>query len=552
MLKQAYDIVIIGSGFGGSVMACRLAQAKRAAGKNPSLCVLERGKRYHRGEFPRDLAKTKDWYWRGDGQDGWSGLLDFRSFDGVDLLCAAGVGGTSLIYLDVQLDAFATTFQNPRWPKSVDWTNVMPGYYQRIFEMLHPTPIPDPPLKVVAMKAGADSIGAVDRFKLVPLAVYWGRNGSQAGVLDNDPYERGGPPQVACQNCGECYIGCNTHSKNTMDLTYLWLAERAGAEVYSQHHVSWIEPNPSHHPVCPNGYTIHYEDLRWGFSGVVFCNKLIVSAGVAGSNQLLLRAKHGFRSGRQKVPATLPELSPKLGQGFSGNGDFGGFTFKADRTIDMMDGPTITAKIDFRDKFDGHGFIIEDGGIPDLLRANFRLLPGGQASARRLFRLLKDFVRGVGGRSLAEGIFRRLDYDSFSNALLYLAMGIDQADGETSIDEAGNLRIKWPYENSLPYFREVEKTLRELSQSAGLHGEWFANPTWSTGKQLLTVHPLGGCAMGDDISRGVVDPQGNVFNYPNLYVVDGSIVPSALGPNPSKTIGALAERISEHMIQKGL
>ena len=552
MLKQAYDTLIIGSGFGGSVMACRLAQAKKQAGKDVSICVLERGKRYHRGEFPRNLARTKDWYWRLEGEMGWAGLLDFRPFDGISVLCGAGVGGTSLIYLDVQLDAFPTTFLNPRWPKSVDWPSVMPEYYKRIFEMLHPTPIPDPPLKVLALKAGADSIGAGGRFNLVPLAIYWGHNGSQLGVLDNDPYHRGGPPQMACQNCGECYIGCNTHSKNTMDLTYLWLAERAGAEVHSQHHVSWIERNRANHPVCPNGYTIHYDDVRWGFSGAVFANKLIISAGVVGSNQLLLRAQRGFCKGREKIPATLPDLSPMLGKYFSGNGDFGGFTFKADRTIDLMDGPTITGKIDFRDKFDGHGFIIEEGGIPDLLRANFRLLPGGQASGRRLFRFLKDLVRGVGGRNLAEAIFTRLDYDNVRNALFYLAMGIDAADGDMGIDEEGNLQIHWPYENSLPYFREVEKTLRELSQSAGLHGEWFVNPTWSAGKQLLTVHPLGGCPMGDDVSKGVVDPQGNVFNYPNLYVVDGSIVPSALGPNPSKTIGALAERVAEHIIRDGL
>jgi cholesterol oxidase len=543
MLKQAYDTVIVGSGFGGSVMACRLAQAKRAAGKDVSICVLERGKRYHRGEFPRDLARPKDWYWQNAGKGGWKGLLDFRSFDGIAVLCGSGVGGTSLVYLDVQLNAFPTTFLHPHWPNSVDWAREMPAYYQKIFEMLHPTPIPHPPLKTLAMKAGADKIGDGDRFRLVPLAVYWGHNGSQEGVLDDDPYQRGGPPQMACQNCGECFIGCNTHSKNTMDLTYLWLAERAGVEVHSQHRVALIERNP-------DGYTVHYHDLRWNFSGTVCAKSLILSAGSLGSTELLLRCKHGYVDGRKRVPATLPELSPMLGKYFSGNGDFGAVGFKTDRLTEPMDGPTITAVIDYSDKFAGRGFVVEDGGIPDFLRGSMRLLPGGLPVGRRLLRFLKDLFRGIGGRGLAEAIFNRLDFDAVRDVLPYLAMGVDAANGEMSVDEEGNLQIHWPYEGSLPFFREIEKTLRELTET-GLNGSLFLNPTWSANKQLITVHPLGGCPMGDDITTGVVNPQGAVFNYPGLYVVDGSIVPSALGPNPSKTIGALAERIAEHMVRSG-
>jgi cholesterol oxidase len=557
MLKPAYDVVIIGSGFGGSVLACRLAEAQQAAVKagkmkDVSVCVLERGKRYHRGEFPRDLTRVKDWYWREGGRDGWRGLLEFRSFDGISILCGSGVGGTSLVYLDVQLDAFPTTFRNPRWPKSVDWTREMPTYYQKIFDMLHPSPIPEPPLKTLALKAGADGIGAGDRFKLVPLAVYWGQHGSEKGVLDVDPYHRGGPPQVACQNCGECFIGCNTHSKNTMDLTYLWQAERAGAEVFSQHGVSRIEPNPRNHSVCPSGYTVHYRDLRWNFPGAVCAKKVIVSAGTMGSSELLLRNKYGYREGRKKIAATLPDLSPMLGKHFSGNGDFGGLAFKVDHLTEPMEGPTITAAIDCSDKFEGHGFILEDGGIPDFLRANLRLAPGGLASGRRLWRFLKDLFRGVGDRGLAEAVFNQLDFDSVRDVLPYLAMGIDAANGEMSVDDEGSLRIRWPYRESLPFFREIEKTLREVTQSSGLKGNLFLNPTWSVNKQLITVHPLGGCPMGDDINTGVVNPQGGVFNYPNLYVVDGSIVPSAIGPNPSKTIGALAERAADHMIQGGV
>jgi len=538
-------------------MACRLAEAQTAevkAGrrKNVSICVLERGKRYHRGEFPRDLAQTKDWFWRNGGRNGWRGLFDFRSFEGISVLCGSGVGGTSLVYANVQLDAFPTTLRNPRWPESVDWTRELPGYYRKVAEMLWPTPVPEPPLKTLALKAAADGIGVGERFSLIPLAVYWGQNGSQPGVLSEDPYGRGGPPQFACQNCGECVIGCNTHSKNTLDLTYLWQAERAGAEVYSQHRVSSIEPNPKGHTICPDGYTLHYDDLRWDLAGTVCAKRVFVAAGTLGSTELLLRSKHGYRHGRARMPATLPDLSPVLGRHFSGNGDFGALAFKTDRLTEPMRGPTITAKIDFHDRFEGNGFIVEEGGIPDFLRANLQLVPGGLASGRRLWRFLKDLFRGVSDWGLAEAVFNRLDFDSVRSVLPYLAMGIDAGDGEMSIDEEGNLQIRWPYEPSLPFFREIEKALHEISASPELKGSLFLNPTWSTDKQLISVHPLGGCPMGDAISQGVVDPAGAVFNYPGLYVVDGSIVPCAIGPNPSKTIAALAERAADQMIQRGV
>lgn len=546
MLKAAYDVVIIGSGFGGSISACRLSQAQQAAGRPVSVCVLERGKRYHRGEFPRDLAKVKDWWWRNEGRDGWKGLIEFRNFDGISVMVGSGVGGTTLIYLDVQIDAHDSVFLGPHWPRSVDWPAEMPRYYRKIHEMLHPTPMPQPVLKTWALKAGAEGAGVGDHFFLPDIAIYWGRNGSQPGVLDPDPYGRGGPPQIACQNCGECFIGCNTHSKNTMDLTYLWLAERAGAEVFSQHQVSKIEPQPD------GTYVIHYDDLRGNVSGQVRARTVIVSAGVMGSTELLLRSKFGYRRGKAKVAPTLPALSDRLGQYFSGNGDFGGIAFKTKRVTESMVGPTITGAVDCRDKLGGRGFVIEDGGIPDFLRGNLRELPGGMTEGRTVIGYLRDLFRTAGSRSAAATIFNFLDFDAVRDMLLYLVMGIDEADGVMSIDEAGSLQIHWPYEPSLRYFREIEKTLREMTASTELDGSLMLNPTWTTDKHLISLHPLGGCPMSDDVTKGVVNPQGAVFNYPGLYVLDGSIIPSSLGPNPSKTIGAVTERAMEHIVRENL
>lgn len=565
-MENAYETVIIGSGFGGSITAYRLAEAQRKAGQPVSICVLERGKRYHRGEFPRALKRPKEWWWRDGGKNGWRGLLDFRSFNHISVLQASGVGGTSLIYANVQIDACEKSFSfvgpegKMRWPSEIRNINVLRKYYQRVEEMLRPSPIPDPPLKTLALRAGAAGAGARDRFALVDLAIYWGKNGGEKGVLREDPFEREkfngykGPPQIGCAYCGECIIGCNTHSKNTIDLNYLWLAEKMGVEVYSQHKVLRIEPAPKNYSPDPEGYIVHYQDLRWNFSGTVKAKRLIVAAGSLGSTELLLRCKEGYKDGQRQVDPTLRKLSDMLGHYFSGNGDIQAVGFETNRIVNPMEGPTITAKIDYGDKLEGRGFLVEEGGFPDVLRASLKRLPGGIATGRRLLGLFRRFARRIANAELIEGIFNRLDFDAVRDALPYLVMGIDAADGKMSIDEEGHLKIDWNNTNSLKFFREVEKTLREVTESRdpGLDGNLMMDPAWQFGKTHMTPHPLGGCPMGDKISLGVVDHCGEVFNYKNLYVVDGAIVPSAIGPNPSKTIGALAERIAEKMIAKGI
>jgi cholesterol oxidase len=554
-MKFTYDWVIAGSGFGGAIPALRIAEAQRQAGKPVSVCVLERGKRYNMNEFPRDVGKPKEWWWRHEGRRGWKGLVEYRGSEDIAVVCGAGVGGTSLIYLDVQIDIFKSAFDlreggsGPhRWPQSVDWWNeLQTRYYPRLVNMLRPTPIPEPTLKTKALSAAADAIGASDRFRLLDLAIYWGQNGSERGVLNSDPYGRGGPPQFSCSYCGECFIGCNTHSKNTLDLNYLYLAQKLGTEVYSQHKVTSIRPDGQ-------GYTIDFEDLRWGHKGTVSASKVIVAAGCAGTTELLLRCKHGYKDGKRRIDPSLPRISDKLGSYFSGNGDFGAVGFETNRVINPMDGPTITATVKYPELLNDHGFIIEDGGFPDILRANLRRIPGGLASGRRWLRLIKNLVGKAAGQQLAEGVFQQLDFEAVNDAIPYLCMGHDAANGEMSLDENGCLKIRWPDEPSMPLWRSIEARLREITETPApaLDGNLMLNPAWSAQKQLATVHPLGGCPLGEDDSLGVVSTDGEVFHYPNLFVTDASIVPTAVGPNPSKTIGALAERISQRIIDRGL
>ncbi|MFZ0935208.1 MAG: GMC family oxidoreductase [Bryobacteraceae bacterium] len=558
-MKPAYDFVIIGSGFGGSVSAYRLTAEQRRLGRPASVCVMERGKRYLRGQFPRDVGRPKDFLFRDEGRDGWHGIFDWRSGDNISVLCGNGVGGGSLVYLDVQVDAFASTFDivgpegRKRWPSSVNWHAEMPGYYARMEAMLRPSPIPDPALKTIALREAAHGAGMPERFKLVDLAVFWGRHGGERGVVFHDPYERDGPPQGACQMCGECFLGCNTHSKNTLDLNYLWFAERAGAEVFAQHRVTRVEPRPG------GGYTVYFDDLAAQSSGSVAARNVVVSAGTTGSTELMLKCKYGYRNGRKRFAPTMPRISDMLGRYFSGNGDFGAVAFQSRRVTEPGVGPTITAAVDCRDLLDGHGFYIEDGGIPEILRANLRLYPGGLSTGQRVMHWLRGLVSKRTPASLAEQVFDLLDLEGVRNALVYLTMGIDAADGVMSIDQEGRLQIHWEHTQSMRYLREVEGTLRAISETPvpgsngpGIAANLMLNPAWSFNKHLLTLHPLGGCPMGDDETMGVVSPAGEVFNYPGLYITDGSIIPTALGPNPSKTIGAVSERVGDHIIAKGI
>jgi len=180
--------------------------------------------------------------------------------------------------------------------------------------------------------------------------------------------------------------------------------------------------------------------------------------------------------------------------------------------------------------------------------------PGGLSMGRRILRFFQRLLGIAAGRDLVNNIFNNFDLETLRDVLPYLCMGSDAADGDMSIDEAGHLQIDWHHPASMPLWREIENTLRTLTETPapGLDGNLMLNPTWSAQKRLITVHPLGGCPMGDDDAHGVIDTNGEVFHYPNLFVTDGSIIPTAVGPNPSKTIGAMAERISQKIVERGV
>lgn len=526
-MREAYDVVVIGSGFGGAINACRLAQAGR------SVCLLERGKRWGKKDFPRTTGQVARSFW--NHKD--FGLLDYRIFKRIDVLQASGVGGGSLVYFNVHKRAAEEIFAQPRWPQNITRAALDP-FYDRAKEMLEAQPLMPPadldmPRRTEAFLAATEKAGSPG--ELVDICVY-------TGPERLNPH--GGVPQSGCVYCGNCMLGCHVHAKNTLDLNYIPLAEQNGAEVYPLHSVERIEPLE---PVEQNGYRVHFKRYNPAQpdefeTGAVIGRRVILSAGSLGSTEILLRSRDLY--------GTLPRLSRMLGERFSGNGDFllAG-AFETNREIDPGWGPSITAGVDCSTP--NNKIYIEDLGFPDpfLWYLESALpLPGRWQNLRAFLRLYVLRTLGLSKASrFTIGMDKLFKGGITTRFLPFLGMGTDAGDGKMRLS-GSNIEIDWQHTQSRAMFKEMERAMEQISR--GLEGKYRSSLLWGWPlKKLLTAHPLGGCVMSDDKEQGVVNEYGEVWNYPNLYVSDGAIIPTALAVNPSATISALSERIAGHIAQ---
>lgn len=553
------DVVVVGSGFGGSVAAYRLAEAGR------TVCVLERGKAYPPGGFarrPREMAAN---LW--DPPRGQHGLFDVWTFRGIEALVSSGLGGGSLIYANVLLRKDERWFVHDHpvrggvehWP--VSRADLDP-HYDRVEKMmgvqrfpLDAPGYPSPP-KTVALRDAAGALGL--EWGLPPLAVTFANHGRPPALAE--PIPEGdypnlhGLPRRTCRLCGECDVGCNEGSKNTLDHTYLSAAKHHGADIRVRCEVHSIDPRPG------GGYVVGYVQYGPEHESVktrtdklpltrISCDRVVVAAGTLGSTGLLLRNR-----------SSLPDLGPALGTRFCGNGDLLSVVMKArrgsgphaaGRTIDSSLGPVITSYVrvpDSADGGDGPGYYVEDAGYPvavdwmaEAVTAPARLTRIARVfAARILSRILKN-PRSSLSVELASLIG---DATVSSTSLPLLGMGRDIPDGVMKL-RRGQLDIDWTTATSTSYFERVRSTMGALAGELG--GELHDNPLWWL-KRVITVHPLGGCPMGRNVDEGVVDQWGESFRHPGLYVLDGSAMPGPVGPNPSLTIAAFADRAVDHLL----
>jgi cholesterol oxidase len=462
------------------------------------------------------------------------GFIEYRAFRKIDVIQGTGVGGGSLHYFNVNLRAPARVLD--RWPKPLGRACLDP-YYGVALERLESKPFkPSPgralPRRTEAFLAAARKINA--KPVLADIAVYSGP----------DRVNAAGVAQSPCTYCGNCMLGCHVAAKNTLDLNYIAIAERDhGLELFPEHKVVNIRPAADR----GEGYHVDFEPLgasaASGAVHTVHARRVLVAAGTLGSNELLLRCRDVTRS--------LPRLSRALGSRFSGNGDFlFAGAFGGSELVDPASGPSITAVADF--STDEHSIHIEDLGFPDpmfwflegaLPPSSGRILGALRAAGRYL---LGGLGLGTPGSRLSDEVGELLRGGRTNYFLPFLGMGSDAADGELRLNE-GAIDVRWSHRKSRAMFREMERAMRRLSEARGARYMTSFLWRWPT-RKLLTAHPLGGCVIGDSERDSVVNPQGEVWNYPGLYVTDGAAVPSALSVNPSLTIAALAERAAFLML----
>ncbi|HSR66311.1 MAG TPA: alpha/beta fold hydrolase [Acidobacteriota bacterium] len=536
-IQPHYEVVVIGSGYGGGIAASRFARAKR------QVCVLERGKELQPGEYP-DTGPEMAAETQIDLPDAHlgsrTGLYDVRVNDDINVFMGCGLGGTSLVNANVSLEAVREVWEDPVWPQGVrdDIDTRIEQGYRRARAMLKPQAYPGDDLKKLqALQDSAEGMGVGDRFYRPPI-----------NVTFEDGFNHVGVEQQECERCGDCMSGCNYSAKNTTLMNYLPDAFNHGAKIFCQVSVRRLERRDD------GTWEVHFQPLEIGREAfqaptmAITADIVVLGAGSLGSTEILLRSK-----------AEGLSLSDQVGKRFTGNGDALGFAYNNDQPIDAVGfghrdpagrehvGPTITGIIDLRnkDKLEDE-IVIEEGSLAGGV-AN--LLPVGLSAAAAVFG--KDTDAGdffAEKRREWESVLRGPYHGATRNTQAFLVMAHDDGMGEMRLED-DRLRIHWPGVGSQPIFKTINETLHEATRPLG--GTYVRNPTWSRlfGHDLVTVHPLGGCAMAERAEDGVVNHKGQVFSspagqqvYDNLYVTDGAVVPRTLGVNPLLTISALAER----------
>jgi cholesterol oxidase len=486
------------------------------------------------------------------------GLFDVRRYHHMDAVVSAGLGGGSLIYANVFLQPPDEVFDE-NWPESCKKEALQP-YYEVAKSVLGARPIPqndDPNRRVVRTELFQQFAKEVKLdSKLLDINVFFGNDFDKPTNIGEQEKNRYGALQTSCIYCAECDVGCNTHSKNTLDLNYLFVAEhkyktRIETEVLAEKIIPLnADGDEDVGADGKHGYKVCYLDLKDNKKQCsIITRRVIVSAGTLGSNELLLRCRDSHK--------TLPNINQNLGKFFSGNGDFLSFVVDGNKPANPNYGPVITQGVDhylFKNFNKQHAFIMEDAGYPNFVAWYTEILKPGISGFSAFFRTVKIVLYRIVHR-LTTGRISYLLSElmqgdvSFGTSVL-LCMGIDRSDGVMQLDNKGYLRIHWPYRNSLPLYNAILALGERFKEFVDAKA-FVPLPTWLLWpkKRNVTVHALGGCRLADDPEKGVVsatpESMGQVFGYKGLYVADGAILPTAVGANPVATICALSERVAE-------
>ena len=511
-MKNSFDVVIIGSGFGGSVSALRLRE------KGYSVAVLEAGRRFRDKDFPKTSWRLRKFLYA--PVIGCYGIQRIHVLPDVLILAGAGVGGGSLVYANTLYQPGDEYFKDPQWASITDWKSELAPWYDQARRMLGVAENPYFSPSDQAMKEVADEMGVGHTFKMADLGIYFGDG---KGVPAKDPYFGGvGPDRVGCQQCGACMTGCQFNAKNTLPKNYLGLAESAGAKVFPMTTVKSFSQNPdglweilavkSNDPFAS---TIRFE-----------AKQVIVAAGTYNTQKLLHKMK----------VKSLPKLSNHLGQLSRTNSEALTGAMMPNTDIDFSAGSAITSSF-FPDEHT-HIEPVRYGKGSNFMGLLQTIMTDGYGSKGRRKHWLRQFIANP---TLLGKI---LNVRRWSQRTV-IALTMQNVDSSVTVSGKRGLfgwhltstnDLSKPNATYIPAANEVVRRIADnYGGIAGGHvGDLIDAP--------FTAHFVGGCVIGDSPDHGVIDPYHRVYNYPTLHIVDGSTITANLGVNPSLTITAQAER----------
>ena len=519
-----YDVIVVGSGFGGSVSALRLAE------KGYRVLVLEAGRRFADDEFARTSWDVRRFVWA--PKLGCYGIQRIHRLPDVTILAGAGVGGGSLVYANTLYRPDDAYYDDPHWRDVADWRAELAPAYDLASRMLGVTQNPSMTPSDVALKAVADTMGRGHTFVLTPVAVFFG---AEAGSTVPDPFFGGaGPERTGCIECGECMTGCRHGAKNTLVKNYLYLAEQLGVEVRPLTTVTELRERRG------GGWEV--DTVRTGAwlpgrtRRSVTASQVVMAAGAYGTQRLLHRMRDTGR---------LPRLSPRLGSLTRTNSESLVGAQARGLAVDYSRGVAITSS--FRPTPETHVEPVRYGHGSNLMGLLSTVLTDGDGARPRWLTWLGTMLRDP------RMALRHLSVRRWSQRTI---IGLVMQSVDNSIVVSGHRRFgRWGLTSrqghgapNPTWIPEANDVVRRLA------AEIDGDPGGSVGDLVdapMTAHFLGGCPIGADATNGVLDGWHRAFGHPGLHVVDGSAVAANLGVNPSLTITAQAERAMSFWPVKG-
>ncbi|HEY2298085.1 MAG TPA: GMC family oxidoreductase [Jatrophihabitans sp.] len=521
-----FDVIVIGSGFGGSVTALRLSEKGYRVG------VLEAGRRFTDATLPKNSWHLRDFVWA--PKLGCTGIQRIHLLKDCVILAGAGVGGGSLNYANTLYEPPQPFYDDPQWAHITDWRAELAPHYEQAKRMLGVVTYPGDTPSDREMQRLAEKFGVAHTFRKTPVGVFFGRDGElEPGKTVADPYFGGaGPERTGCTDCGECMTGCRHGAKNTLVKNYLALAERAGAVVHPLTTVTGVRP-------IDGGYAV--DTVRTGKlvtrrpDRTFTAEHVVFSAGTYNTQKLL----HRLRA------TTLPKISARLGYLTRTNSE-SLLGVRIDKpTEDYTKGVAITSS--WHPDENTHIEPVRYGKGSNAMGLLNTIMTDGGTRRNRWWQFLiamlrkPSLVRLLVPRKWSERVIILLVMQSLNNSITVLRrrtrLGFSKL---TSVQGEGEPNPTW-----IPVANQAAKQLAENVDGTpgGTWGDLMNIP--------MTAHFIGGCPIGDSARTGVIDPYHRLYGYDGLHVVDGSTLSANLGVNPSLSITAQAERAAALWPNKG-